>query len=96
MSCSVVEWNTIDGNSRLERWIEQRTGGRVCGLRVENHAGQWIIHGRTGSYYVRQLALAAVLELLEPEQLEQVELDIEVAPSSIRSTDRSAPVSHSD
>ncbi len=69
-----------DLNFFVERWIDQRTAGRVHGLRVEINAKRFIVHGYTGSYHVRQLALAATLESLEASQIEQpqVELDIEV------------------
>ena len=67
-------------NGRLERWIAMRTGGRVHGLRVESLDGRVIVHGCSGSYHVRQLALAAVLEAFEASESEpgDVELDIEV------------------
>ena len=81
MKGSVSEPAATDLNSHEERWIEQRTGGRVHSLGVEAVGDRVIVHGHTGSYYVRQLALAAVqeaLEAAESEQPEQVELDIEV------------------
>jgi DNA-binding response OmpR family regulator len=65
---------------RLEIAIAKRTGGRVWDLRVENIDGRVIVHGRSDSHHVRQLALAAVLEAFEASQSqsERVELDIEV------------------
>lgn len=69
---------TTDLPGQLERWIEQRTTGRVRNLRVEVLGKRIIVHGRTGSYYVRQLALASVLDALEPDDIDQVELDIDV------------------
>ena len=65
-------------DGRLERLIERRTGGRIHNLRVETIDGRVIVHGRSGSYHVCQLALAAVLEALEGSQHGPVELDIEV------------------
>ncbi len=69
-------------NGRLECAIAMRTDGRVHDLRVETVDGRVIVHGRTDSHYVKQLALAAVLEAFEASQSqsERVELDIEVAP----------------
>ena len=87
MKDSVSEPDAADVNGHLERWIEQRTTGRVHSLCVETIGGRVIVHGHTGSYYVRQLALAAVLEALEAsesEQPEQVELDIEVSAAGGR------------
>lgn len=86
---SLGEWT-----DRLQRWIDQRTGGRVYRLRVETAGQRVIVHGYTGSYYVRQLALAAVLDALESQgpilsgsdepsvptlKAEQVELRIKVS-----------------
>jgi DNA-binding response OmpR family regulator len=67
---------------RLECSIAQRTGGRVWDLRVEAVEGRIIVHGRSDSHHVKQLALAAVLEAFEASQTqsERVELDIDVVP----------------
>jgi hypothetical protein len=82
---------TVDLNRRLERCIEQKTGGRVYCLRVDTCGGRAIIHGHTGSYGVRQLALNAVLEALENDESDvpgQVEVDIDVIGGSERSSTR--------
>jgi len=68
-------------NTRLARTIVERTGGRIRALRVESQDGSVIVHGRTQSYYARQLALAAVTELLDGlnnEHPHDVRIDIEV------------------
>ena len=57
-----------------EQYINLRTHGRVSNLQVKENGGKLVIHGRTGTYYVKQLALQAVLEFFDTE----VELDIEV------------------
>lgn len=80
MSRSALESGAEDATGLLERWIDQKTGGRVQRLRIENNAGRLIVRGRAGSYYVRQLALAAALEALEPPQFDRVQFDIEVTP----------------
>ncbi len=75
-----------DLNRQLTSWIEQRTGGRVHCLRVEKpEVGEGrakrfriVIHGCAGSHHIRQLALAAALEVLESPELERVELQMEV------------------
>ncbi len=48
----------------LTKWITKRTGGRVSELSVECLDGRIVIRGSTRSYYVRQLAQAAVNEVL--------------------------------
>jgi hypothetical protein len=58
--------------------IIQRTWGRVYGLEVELAGGRLVIHGRTSSYYVKQLALLAALESLGSAETTAVELDIRV------------------
>ncbi len=46
------------------QWILKRTGGRMSRLSVERVDGQIVIRGSARSYYVRQLAQAAVKEFL--------------------------------
>jgi DNA-binding response OmpR family regulator len=75
--------NLAEQNGRLERWIDRRTGGRVHNLRVETIDERVIVHGCSGTYHVRQLALAAVLDAFEASESKPgtVELDIEVCGS---------------
>lgn len=48
--------------SRLESYIRQRGGGRVDDLRLQLDGAGLILHGRTHSYHVKQLAQHAVME----------------------------------
>jgi hypothetical protein len=41
---------------QLTRLVESDTGRRVSDLRVEVRPGRLVLSGRTGSYYVKQLA----------------------------------------
>jgi DNA-binding response OmpR family regulator len=77
-----LRFTLAEQNGRLECSITRRTGGRIYDLRVETINGRVIVHGRSESHHVKQLALAAVLEAFEASQSqsEQVDLDIEVAP----------------
>ena len=77
-----LRFTLAEQNGRLECSITMRTGGRIRDLRVETIDGRVIVHGRSDSHHVKQLALAAVLEAFETSQSqsERVELDIEVAP----------------
>ena len=77
-----LRFTLAEQNGRLECSITRRTGGRVRDLRVETVDGRVIVHGRSDSHHVKQLALAAVREAFEASQTqsERVELDIEVAP----------------
>ncbi len=65
--------------SRLEQWINQRTWGRLRNLSVERAGDRLIVHARAGSYYHKQLALAAAMETVDPERLV---LDIDVTPAN--------------
>ncbi len=49
----------------LARWIVQRTGGRINGLSIERVDGRIVIRGSARSFFVRQLAQAAVNEVLK-------------------------------
>lgn len=77
-----LRFTLAEQNGRLECLIARRTGDRIYDLRVETIEGRVIVHGRSESHHVKQLALAAVLEAFEASQSqsEKVELDIEVAP----------------
>jgi CheY-like chemotaxis protein len=77
-----LRFTLAEQNGRLECLIARRTCGRIWNLSVETVDGAIIVHGRSDSHHVKQLALAAVLEAFEASQSqsEKVELDIEVAP----------------
>ena len=77
-----LRFTLAEQNGRLECSIARRTGGRIYDLRVETIDGRVVVHGRSESHHVKQLALAAVLEAFEASQTqsEKVEMDIEVAP----------------
>jgi DNA-binding response OmpR family regulator len=77
-----LRFTLAEQNGRLECSIARRTSGRVRDLRVETVDGRVIVHGRSDSHHVKQLALAAVREAFEASQTqsERVELDIDVAP----------------
>jgi DNA-binding response OmpR family regulator len=77
-----LRFTLAEQNGRLACSIVRRTDGRVRDLRVETVDGRVIVHGRSDSHHVKQLALAAVREAFEASksQSERVGLDIEVAP----------------
>ena len=77
-----LRFTLAEQNGRLECLIARRTGRRIYDLRVETIDRRVIVHGRSESHHVKQLALAAVLEAFEASQTqsERVEIDIEVAP----------------
>ena len=60
----------------MERQIMQRTWGRVRQLRVEAKDDRMIVHGFTASYYVKQLAIQAILDVVDPDL--PVFMDIQV------------------
>jgi hypothetical protein len=62
----------------IERHIIERTWGRVHRLAVEVAGGCVRVHGRTSSYYVKQLAIQACLEALHGLPPARLEVEIEV------------------
>lgn len=70
-----------DWRHETKRRITARTHGRVFDTEVELIDGRLIVRGRSRSYYGKQLACAAAVELMESldsAPIMQVELDIEV------------------
>jgi len=65
----------------LERRLIQRTWGRIRRLRVEVNEDRVVVHGSTPSYYVKQLALAAILDTLGATPVEE---DLEVGAGGSR------------
>jgi hypothetical protein len=59
--------------------IAQRTGRRVRALEVEVTADRVVVCGRRESYYLKQLALQGVLDVVGPEGAGGVECNIQVA-----------------
>jgi hypothetical protein len=71
-----------DFGQYLAQWITKRTGGRIRDLSVERLDGRIVIRGSARSHYVRQLAQAAMDEVLNVcDRLSpgSVEYDIDVA-----------------
>ncbi len=61
---------------RIEHFIRLRTGGMIQGLHVEMGHNQVILTGRTSTFYSKQLATHATLNLLDDQSLSN---EIEVA-----------------
>ncbi len=59
---SLLEFNPRGALPRLELLVRTRSFGRVRDLHLELSGSGLILHGRTTSYYVKQLAQQAVLE----------------------------------
>ena len=76
---------TAEAEQALERAIEgrirQRTWGRLQGLEVRVSHDLVIVGGYAPSYYVEQLALQGVLDLVEPSGAMRIQLNIQVGGS---------------
>ncbi len=59
--------------AQLERWIDQKTNGRIYRLNVETRGDRVIVHGCSSTHYAKQLALAAALDVIRSGE---VDLDI--------------------
>jgi hypothetical protein len=70
----------------IERQIVQRTWGRVQALEVKVTDNRVIVRGCAPSYYIEQLALQGVLDVIEPAGAMRIELNIQVGspPKSAR------------
>lgn len=62
----------------IERHIDERTWGRVHRLEVAVDDERVCVRGWTTSYYTKQLAIQAVLDILGAKSSCRVDLDIEV------------------
>jgi len=54
----------LSDQERLEGLMQRRLGNRVRGLRVHLRPTGMVIEGRAATYYVKQLAQHAAMELL--------------------------------
>jgi hypothetical protein len=62
--------------------IVQRTGQRIKSLRVEVNQDRVIIQGRAATYFLKQLALQGVFDVLGPRCPTRVQLDVQVVSRS--------------
>jgi hypothetical protein len=67
----------------IGRHIADRTWGRIRRLEVEVNDRGVVVRGSAPSYYVKQLAVHAVREVLEAARMD---VDIEVGAGGCRST----------
>jgi subtilisin family serine protease len=76
---------TVQLQQAIARQILHRTRGRIHRLEVEVIGERVIVRGCSSSYYVKQLALEGVLDLVGSDGNTPIELDIHVAASPARS-----------
>jgi hypothetical protein len=62
----------------LERHIRERTGRRVRRLEIHSNRDGLCVHGEAPTYYIKQLALHAVQEVLGATDHVPVRFDIRV------------------
>ena len=75
MSAEVLLESSVSEEEQLEGLLHRRLGSRVRDLRVQKLPGGLVLHGRTGTYYAKQLAQHAAMELASTPILSN---DIEV------------------
>jgi hypothetical protein len=63
MSVSVRSGISESLEDQITRLVQSRTGGRIVGLNVAVNGGEVVISGRTTTYYLKQLATHAALDL---------------------------------
>ncbi|MGE3804388.1 MAG: hypothetical protein AB7K24_06925 [Gemmataceae bacterium] len=71
--------DTIVLQGLLERQVRCRTGRRIRDLDIEVSAERIVLRGRTGSYYVKQLAQHSVRDILPLVSLENT-IDVDFPP----------------
>jgi hypothetical protein len=62
----------------IERQIVQRTWGRVKALEVKVTDNQVVVRGRAASYYLEQLTLRGILDVIGSAGAMRIELNIQV------------------
>ena len=73
--CSALE-------QAIKRQIVQRTGARIQGLEVEVTDGRVVVYGCVLCFYLKQLALQGVLDVLGSKAARGIELNVEVVGNS--------------
>jgi hypothetical protein len=58
-----------DVTGSVEQGVRARTYGRVRDLRVELVPGSVVLHGRVPSYYLKQLAQVAAMDVLDGQNV---------------------------
>lgn len=79
------EWVTANPSKLtevLEDRIQWRTSGRIRRLCIVAGTDRVLVQGSTSSYYLKQLALAAILEVIGSTAALPVTLDIHVTGPS--------------
>jgi hypothetical protein len=79
-----INWSQAEASQRadpvqaIERQIMGRTWGRIRDLAVRITPERVVVHGHASTYYVKQLAIQAVLDVVEANQSAPVDFDIDV------------------
>jgi hypothetical protein len=68
----------------IKHRIVQRTARRIQRLEVEVIDNRIVIRGRVPSYYLKQLALQGVLDVLDSEGATSIEINLEVAGGPLK------------
>jgi hypothetical protein len=63
MAVSIRSGSVESLEDQIMRLVQSRTGGRIQGLNVAVAGGDVVISGRTTTYYLKQLATHAALDL---------------------------------
>lgn len=74
----------MDLAAALEQHVAQRTWGRLRGLAVDTYDGRVTIRGQSRSYYHKQLAIQACLEVLGPFAAQvRFQIDVQAADPAL-------------
>jgi len=73
-------WSVVWQES-IKRRIVERTGGRIQSLRVKTVGGRVVIYGSAASFYLKQLALRGVRDVVGSAAMNEIEFNVEVSDS---------------
>jgi hypothetical protein len=73
-------WSAVWQES-IKRRIVERTAGRIQSLRIETIGSRVVIHGSANSYYLKQLALRGVRDVVGSAAMNEIEFNVEVSDS---------------
>jgi hypothetical protein len=73
-------WSVLWQES-IKRRIVERTGGRIQSLRVETVGGRVVINGSAASFYLKQLALRGVRDVVGSAAMNEIDFNLQVSDS---------------
>jgi hypothetical protein len=74
MSLNVIDQPRCAEEERIESLLFRRLGNRVMDLQVEIQSSGLVLHGRTKTFYAKQIAQHAAMELSDLPIVNEIEV----------------------